>query len=248
MLARVETRFMSSGSRTRGRSAAVFGLFCAAFILGPALARAVSEESIGASPQHHAEYQTAPAQSETRPAQDEARPAEEETARSSAPVENPSATPRTPQPRATFPYTIRPGDNLGLIAAEFGISVADLIRVNHVNEETELVVGETLRIPNPAVARERELTAQINQLTTDQQTAQGQARTSEAAVQPLQNRIADLAAELHDANHDLRGLSWWKASAYVFGALALLMFGAMDIAPPLSRGGRDERVAPQPRL
>jgi LysM repeat protein len=144
--------------------------------------------------------------------------------------ESPPGTPRTLQPHATFPYTIRPGDNLGLIASEFGISVADLTRVNRVNEETELVVGETLRIPNPGVARERELTAQINQLTQDQQTAEEQAKKSQAEVQPLQTQIADLTAELHDANHDLRGLSWWRGGAYVLGALALLMFGAMALA------------------
>ena len=203
------------------------------------LAMAVSEESIGASPQshpqHHTDEETGPTvPQEAAPAQQEAAP---EPAAPIAPAENPVAptenspeTPRTLQPHATFPYTIRPGDNLGLIASEFGISVADLTRVNRVNEETELVVGETLRIPNPGVARERELTAQINQLTQDQQTAEQQAQKSQAEVQPLQTQIADLTAELHDANHDLRGLSWWRGGAYVLGALALLMFGAMALA------------------
>ncbi len=121
-------------------------------------------------------------------------------------------------------------DQLGSIAAEFGVSVADLSRVNHVTGETELVAGESLRIPNPGLARERELTAQVNQLALDQQAAEDRAQKSEAELGVRRTEVEDLTTQLRQVGHDLRGLSWWRGSTYVLGVLATLMFGAMALA------------------
>ncbi|MGO9263742.1 MAG: LysM peptidoglycan-binding domain-containing protein [Candidatus Binataceae bacterium] len=196
---------------------------CAVLTLGPAVARAVSEEPIGASPQHPTVEQASPAPA----AEPRALPAPVVT--NPAAVANPSPS-RLLQPHATFPYTLRPGDNLGSIAAEFGVSVADLSRVNHVTGETELVAGESLRIPNPGLARERELTAQVNQLALDQQAAENRAQKSEAELGLRRTEVEDLTTQVRQAGHDLRGLSWWRGSAYVLGVLAALMFGAMALA------------------
>src|SRR5947209_6384771 len=93
---------------------------------------------------------------ETEPAvqeSDQRRP-EDENART--PGVTPSE-PSLPTPRAVFPYTVRTGDTPGGIAGLFGVSLADLLRVNHLHQDSDLQIGDTLRIPNPFLAREREL-------------------------------------------------------------------------------------------
>src|SRR5260370_10742908 len=45
----------------------------------------------------------------------------------------------TPQPRETFPYTIRSGDSLGSIAEQFGVDGAQLARLYRVSGDTELI-------------------------------------------------------------------------------------------------------------
>lgn len=221
---------MSSGWHARGIVAMTAGLLCALLAWGPAVVQAVSEEPIGASPQR-------PRTEETRPAPPaEPRPAPAPiVTRPSVPAVAPltadsSAAPRVLQPHASFPYTIRPGDNLGSIAAEFGISVADLSRLNRLTGESELVAGETLRIPNPGVARERELTAQVNQLSLDQQAAEDRAQKSAAELRLRRTEVDDLQTQLRQVGHDARWLAWWRGSTYILGVIAALMFGAMMLA------------------
>ena len=43
--------------------------------------------------------------------------------------------------------------------------MTDLARLNRLSEDSELESGETLRIPNPFLARERELTTEIDRLS-----------------------------------------------------------------------------------
>src|SRR5439155_27132393 len=66
-----------------------------------------------------------------------------------------------------FSYSVRSGDSLGSIASTFGIQAEDIARANRLQLDTTLMVGQTLRIPNPFAARMRELTAG-NQKLTDQ--------------------------------------------------------------------------------
>jgi LysM repeat protein len=206
----------------------------AILILWSLPAQAVSEESIGGSPRRPAVQNTGPAEDESpAPATMTINPE-----RSSAPEDQTSITPPAPaaptvrvqQPRATFPYTLRPGDNLGSIAEEFGVSVADLRRLNHVASDIELVAGETFRIPNPGLARERDLTAQVNQLTAEEQAIQDRAHRSEAEATQRRGEAAELTSELNQAGHDLRRLSLWRRTTYVLAAVAILMFGAMVLA------------------
>ena len=199
---------------------------CALLVLAPTMAQAVSEEPIGASPQHQTIESVSPAP--------RAQPAPPVVLRPTvvdpALAANPPPAARVLQPHATFPYTLRPGDNLGLLAAEFGVSVADLSRINRVTGETELVVGDTLRIPNPGLARERELTAQVNQLALDQQAAEARAQKSEAEVRQRRTEVEDLTTQIRQVGHDLRGLSWWRGGTYILGVIATVTFGAMALA------------------
>src|SRR5438128_9604828 len=51
-----------------------------------------------------------------------------------------------PTPRAVFPYTVRAGDTPAGIAVQFGVPLADLLRLNHIHQDGELMIGDTLRI------------------------------------------------------------------------------------------------------
>jgi LysM repeat protein len=133
-------------------------------------------------------------------------------------------------PRATFPYAIREGDTLGSIANQFGLAITDLTRVNHVGEETDLEVGRVLRIPNPAVAHERELTAEITRLMRTAQDATGRAQAADQQLAAARARADDLETFNGQARHNLRSLTWWHGAAYVFGGLAILAIGAMFLA------------------
>ncbi len=224
LLARSETRYMRGGLRVCGRDTIAWMFACAMLVLAPAAAHAVSEEDIGSSPRRQNVEEATP---RVAPAPIVVSPA----APANAPVSvNPSVPSRTIQPHATFPYTIRPGDNLGSIASIFGVSVADLTRLNHFSEDTELVVGQTIRIPNPSLARERELTAQVNQLAQERQQAEDRAEKNEAELRQRRTQVDDLTAQMQQVGHDLRTLAWWRASTYILGLLALVTFGTMALA------------------
>ncbi len=67
------------------------------------------------------------------------------------PTAVPTATPRplpteTPIP-AQARYTIKRGDTLGTIAAEFGVKVEDIVRVNNIRHPDAIFVGQQLIIP-----------------------------------------------------------------------------------------------------
>lgn len=52
----------------------------------------------------------------------------------------------TPEP-VTTTYQVRSGDTLGAIAARFGTSVLELMRLNNLSSSELIVIGQTLRIP-----------------------------------------------------------------------------------------------------
>ena len=135
-----------------------------------------------------------------------------------------------PQPRATFPYTIRPGDRLGTIASVFGISVSDLTRLNRLSEDSELRVGQTLWIPNPFLARERELTAEIDRLSIDKQTSDQRAEKAESALASGHAQLQDLTAANDRYGHDLRTLPWWRGATMTTAAAVVLMLGVILLA------------------
>jgi LysM repeat protein len=155
------------------------------------------------------------------------------TSANAAPPDNEGApqsegtSPDTPQPRATFPYTIRSGDSLGSIAEEFGVDVAQLAHLNRMTEDTELIAGDTLKIPNPFLARQRELNAEIDKLTLDKQVAEQKAEKVQSALESTRAQLDELTTSNQQYVHNLRALPWWRTAAVATAVAAVLMFGVM---------------------
>jgi murein DD-endopeptidase MepM/ murein hydrolase activator NlpD len=59
-------------------------------------------------------------------------------------------------------YIVQPGDTLSGIAAKFGVSIEDLIRVNQIANPDNLVVGTRLIIPGPGTISGEVVTVQVS--------------------------------------------------------------------------------------
>ena len=70
------------------------------------------------------------------------------------PVATPTATPLTPPTVAPTTYTVRSGDTLSGIAALFGVSVDDIVRVNNIADPNTLSEGQVLTIPGRSASQE----------------------------------------------------------------------------------------------
>jgi len=129
-----------------------------------------------------------------------------------------------------FSYAVRAGDSLGSIAATFGIQADDVARANRLSLDSTLMVGQTLRIPNPFAARMRELTAE-NQKLNDQ-VADLQKRTESAsdAQANLKGQIQQLTSDNHELRHEVRILPWWRDAVYSAVIVSLLLFGVAALA------------------
>jgi LysM repeat protein len=124
-----------------------------------------------------------------------------------------------------FPYTVRSGDSLGTVAQYFGVSTADLVRVNKMHEDDELQAGQTLKIPNPFEAAHRALEAQVQQLTEQNHTSEQKAQQADAQVASLTSSNSDLTAQNATLKESVKILPWWRGTALAVGAAALLMLG-----------------------
>jgi LysM repeat protein len=133
-------------------------------------------------------------------------------------------------PRATFPYTVRPGDTPGGIAAIFGVPVADLLRLNHLRQDSELMIGDSLRVPNPFLAREREVSSKLDRLTAEEQAAEGRTRKGQQMVADLRAQVQDLTSSNKQYRHDLNVLPWWRAAALLAAGGAALMLAITLVA------------------
>jgi hypothetical protein len=116
---------------------------------------------------------------------------------------------------------------LGSLANTFGVSVAEIARASRLSEEADLMVGQTVRIPNPFLSRERGLTAEIDRLSLEKQAAEQKAGEAAAATEASQAQVQGLTKSSQQYSHDLRWLPWWRGTALAAGAAALLMLGAM---------------------
>ncbi|MBF6567851.1 MAG: LysM peptidoglycan-binding domain-containing protein [Candidatus Binataceae bacterium] len=147
--------------------------------------------------------------------------------RTAAPV--PSS--RQPSPVARrggeFTYSVRAGDSLGSIAATFGLQPEDLARANRIDIGTVLMVGRTLRIPNPFAAQMRTLNAQVDTLKAEMAESDEKAAAANLKTRTLMEKTGALA----DQNSELRGevsvLPRWRGTAVTLGIIALLMFGVI---------------------
>jgi LysM repeat protein len=54
----------------------------------------------------------------------------------------------TPSP-AVITYTVQPGDTLAKIAAEFGVTVEEIVEANDIEDPSLINVGQVLIIPQP---------------------------------------------------------------------------------------------------
>lgn len=215
------------GSKTLRRSggrglAMITGLASFGFLVAMAgAAVAVSEEDIGAS---------AKAPATSQPAASESPLSAPESTVSGTHDESRSLSGTSVHSRATFPYTVRPGDTLGSLATAFGITVADLSHANHMSEDSELSVGQMLRIPNPFMARERALIEEIEQTSSARQAAEQRASKSEEKAAALRGQVQELLALKDQTSRDLHALPWWRALAVSAAVAAFLMLGAMLLA------------------
>jgi len=79
-----------------------------------------------------------------------------------APISTPTPTPTigptpeatsapdpTPEPRAVITHTVQPGDTLAKIAAEFGVTVEEIVEANDIEDPSLINVGQVLVIPKP---------------------------------------------------------------------------------------------------
>jgi LysM repeat protein len=209
---------------------------CALIGAGPAIG-APSEEDIPQSPtprQVRARPVRQPAAPEAQtPTSPDAQPSGESVAPGDTanPIARPDASPpATTHEHKYFPYTIRSGDTLEAIADLFGVQVTDITRVNHRITDTDLMVGDTLRIPNPFVTREAELNAEIERLSIDKQEAQRKADQATDALAAVHTQLDTAAASNAHYEHDLHSLPWWRAAAWAAAIASLVMFGMMIAA------------------
>ncbi len=155
-------------------------------------------------------------------ATEEQAPAEE-----AVPARAPAPTHRHP---GEFSYTVRAGDSLGSIANTFGIQISDIAHANRINPDAVLMVGQTLRIPNPFAARMRELSAENQKLTDDLTAARTRADDAVAAQSTLKAQVQQLTASNREQAHELRLLPWWRGAVYSAAIVALLMLGVTALA------------------
>jgi LysM repeat protein len=129
-----------------------------------------------------------------------------------------------------FPYTIRPGDTPQSIANTFGLDTAELTKVNHITDDTGLIVGHSLRIPNPYLARMRELEGQVDRLSAERTEINQQATSAQNQLEKAQANVRDLTTSSDQLAHQVVVLPWWRAATYMAAAAAVLMFGVMIVA------------------
>ena len=176
---------------------------------------------------------SAPTSSYARPAPSADPPQEvnDTTSSASASPSNASLLPVTKpsKPHKFFPYTVRPGDTLGSVAQYFGVSTADLARVNRMHEDDELEAGETLKIPNPFEASHRALEAQVQQLSEQNGAIQQKAQQADAQVTSLTSSNSELRAQNATLKESVKVLPWWRGTALAVGAAALLMLGVTGL-------------------
>ncbi len=146
-----------------------------------------------------------------------------------AAVEQPSgaeATPATaPKTPKYFPYTIRPGDSLGSIAENFGVSAEDLAKLNRIQQADDVKAGDTLKIPNPFEAAQKNLEAQIDQLSTQARDDEDKLHQAQSQVVSLGGKNSDLTADNATLRESVKAMPWWRATALGMSGAALLLFG-----------------------
>jgi LysM repeat protein len=158
---------------------------------------------------------------------DEAAPAVA-PAPSTAGSRAPAARGESSPPVATdgdLSYVIHQGDSVGAVAGMFHLPTSEILRRNHLREDTMLRVGQVLRIPNPYAAQVRDLQNQLNVLRARGQQQDRRIREVSSKEGALNARITELTAVNQAVEHDLVTLPWWRRATMLAVSLATVMFG-----------------------
>jgi len=91
-------------------------------------------------------------------------------------------------------YVVRPGDTLNSIAARFGVSVSELIRVNRLTPPYLVYPGQTLYIPVTPEPRPPRPDADLER----------RVERLERQVERLQTRVNRLDEQVEDLNRRIR--------------------------------------------
>ncbi len=134
-----------------------------------------------------------------------------------------------PHARSIVPYTIRPGDTLGSVAAMFGLTPEQLAHTNRISPDEELIAGEELKVPNPYEAQAKSMQSQINSLSAEAQTAEQKVEAIQRDSNAMQQKDQELTEDNQALNSALRVLPWWRATAVSTIVAAALMFGVMIV-------------------
>jgi LysM repeat protein len=140
------------------------------------------------------------------------------------------ATPAPSHRGGDFSYSVRSGDSLGSIASTFGIQAEDIAHVNRLQLDSTLMVGQTLRIPNPFAARMRELTAENQKLSDQLADLQKRTDNATAAQANMQAQVKQLTASNQELTHDVQMLPWWRGAVYSAVIVSLLLLGVAALA------------------
>lgn len=139
---------------------------------------------------------------------------------------NAAQVPKPPsKPHKYFPYTVKEGDTLGSISQFFGVPVADIARLNHLHEDSELEIDQRLRIPNPFENAQKSLEAQVAQLSAQAADDQHKIDQLQSQLMSTSARDGELTAENAQLRDSVRSLPWWRGTALGMITAALLMLG-----------------------
>ncbi|MGH7248573.1 MAG: LysM peptidoglycan-binding domain-containing protein, partial [Pseudomonadota bacterium] len=140
------------------------------------------------------------------------------------------ATPAPVRHKGEFSYSVRSGDSLGSIASTFGIQAADIAHANRLELDSTLLVGQTLRIPNPFAARMRALTAENQNLSDQVADLRKRADNATASQIDMKAQVQQLTASNRELTHDVQMLPWWRGAVYSAVIVSLLLLGAAALA------------------
>ncbi len=145
-------------------------------------------------------------------------------------VASEEAAPAAPRHGGEFSYSVRSGDSLGSIASTFGIQASDIAHANRLDLDATLMVGQTLRIPNPFAARMRALSAENQQFSDQLAGLRKRAEDATAAQSDLKAQLGQLAAGNRELAHAVQMLPWWRDAVYSTAIAALLLLGVAALA------------------
>src|SRR5260221_2993118 len=132
-----------------------------------------------------------------------------------------------PKPSNVIPYTVRPGDSVGLIAQMFGVTPEEVAHANRIHIDDELQVDEVLKVPHPFTTEVSNLKSQVETLSAQQQAAEQKSDSAQEQIKSLQTQVQELTGENQDLQSSVKILPWWRATGVSLGILALIMFGVM---------------------